>query len=187
MEYQLSILWYFKALSLLTASTPVKTMDFPALPIRTGVIALLVGQRPAICVCTTDIRYFGDQRCRRPRPQAYRQRKLSTTRPQRLLQRCFTFTTSSRIWASPNKPSLWCTRTTRRASSGENHAIGGRERAKHIDIQKHFAHEVIQNGKMKLIHVSTVSQLADILTKQLHFPQWQACVAGILNKKVATT
>ena len=68
-----------------------------------------------------------------------------------------------------------------------NHVIGGRERAKHIDIRKHFAHEVIQNGKMKLIHVSTVSQLADILTKPLHFPQWQACVAGILNKKVATT
>ena len=65
-----------------------------------------------------------------------------------------------------------------------NHVIGGRERAKHIDIRKHFAHEVIQNGKMKLIHVSTVSQLADILTKPLHFPQWQACVA---NKKVATT
>ena len=68
-----------------------------------------------------------------------------------------------------------------------NHVIGGRERAKHIDIRKHFAHEVIQNSKMKLIHVSTVSQLADILTKPLHFQQWQACVAGILNKKVATT
>ena len=25
-----------------------------------------------------------------------------------------------------------------------NHVIGGRERAKHIDIRKHFAHEVIQ-------------------------------------------
>ena len=43
-----------------------------------------------------------------------------------------------------------------------NNVIGGRERAKHIDIQKHFAHEVIQNGHMKLIRVSTTSQLADI-------------------------
>ena len=43
-----------------------------------------------------------------------------------------------------------------------NSVIGGRERAKHIDIQKHFAHEVIQNGHMKLIRVSTTSQLADI-------------------------
>ena len=68
-----------------------------------------------------------------------------------------------------------------------NHVIGGRERANHIDIRKHFAHEVIQNGKMTLVRVPTASQLADILTKPLHFPQWQACVAGILYKKVTTT
>ena len=30
-----------------------------------------------------------------------------------------------------------------------NHVIGGRERAKHIDIRKHFAHEVIQNREMR--------------------------------------
>ena len=68
-----------------------------------------------------------------------------------------------------------------------NHVIGLIERAKHIDIRKHFAHEVIQNGKMKLVRVPTASQLADILTKPLHFPQWQAVLAGILNKKVTTT
>jgi hypothetical protein len=68
-----------------------------------------------------------------------------------------------------------------------NNVIGGRERAKHIDIRKHFAHEVIQNGHMKLIRVSTTSQLADILTKPLHFPQYLACVAGILGQKVTTT
>ena len=68
-----------------------------------------------------------------------------------------------------------------------DHVIGGRERAKHIDIRKHFAHEVVQNGQMLLIHVVTEAQLADILTKPLHLQQWQACVAGILGKKVATT
>ncbi len=36
-----------------------------------------------------------------------------------------------------------------------NNVIGGRERAKHIDIRKHFAHEVIQNGAMRLIKVPT--------------------------------
>jgi hypothetical protein len=46
-----------------------------------------------------------------------------------------------------------------------NNIIGGRERAKHIDIWKHFAHEVIQNGEMRLVRVPTFSQLADILTK----------------------
>ena len=31
-----------------------------------------------------------------------------------------------------------------------NNVISGREWAKHIDIRKHFAHEVIQNGKLCL-------------------------------------
>jgi hypothetical protein len=63
-----------------------------------------------------------------------------------------------------------------------NNVTGGRERAKHIDIRKHFAHEVIQNGHMKLIRVATSRQLADILTKPLHFSKRQECVAGILGK-----
>jgi hypothetical protein len=37
----------------------------------------------------------------------------------------------------------------------ENNVIGGRERAKHIDIRKHFAHKVIQNGELRLIKVPT--------------------------------
>ncbi len=68
-----------------------------------------------------------------------------------------------------------------------NNIIGGRERAKHIDIRKYFAHEVIQNGEMRLVRVPTSSQLADILTKGLYYPQWQACVEGILSKKVKST
>ncbi len=65
-----------------------------------------------------------------------------------------------------------------------NNIIGGLERAKRIDIRKHFAHEVIQNGEMRLVRVPTSSQLADILTKGLHYQQWQDCVEGILSKKV---
>ncbi len=66
-----------------------------------------------------------------------------------------------------------------------NIAIGGRERAKHIDIRKRFAaHEVVQNGETRLVRVPTSSQLADILGKGPHFPQRQACVEGILSKKV---
>ncbi len=62
-----------------------------------------------------------------------------------------------------------------------NNVISGRERAKHIDILKHFAHEVIRNGEMKLIKVSTTSQLADILTKGLLLPQFLTCVNGVLG------
>ena len=48
-----------------------------------------------------------------------------------------------------------------------NNVIGGRERAKHIDIRKHFAHEAIQNGYLRLVRVDTSEQLADAFTKSL--------------------
>jgi hypothetical protein len=53
-----------------------------------------------------------------------------------------------------------------------NNIIGGRECAKHINLntRKHFAHEVIQNGQMLLVKVQTASKMADILTKGLHLP-----------------
>jgi hypothetical protein len=54
--------------------------------------------------------------------------------------------------------------------------IGGRERAKHINIRKHFAHEVLQTGhrKLRLLnHVSTTSQLAE-------------CTPLIYNNQAAT-
>ncbi len=56
-------------------------------------------------------------------------------------------------------------------------------RAKHIDIRKHFAHGVIQNGDMLLIKVPTSAQLADILTNGLHNPQSTMCVEGILGRR----
>ena len=61
-----------------------------------------------------------------------------------------------------------------------NHIIGGRERAKHIDIRKHFAHEVIQNRHMRLIRVSTTDQLADIFTKALPMIHFERCVRGLM-------
>ena len=63
-----------------------------------------------------------------------------------------------------------------------NNVIGGIERAKHIDIRKHFAHEVIQNGAMRLIKVPTSAQLADIFTEGLHLPQVPMCVRGVLER-----
>jgi hypothetical protein len=71
-------------------------------------------------------------------------------------------------------------RTTPRASSGATTSSADVNEP-HIDIRKHFAHEVIRNGEMKLIKVSTTSQLADILTKGLHLPQFLACVNGVLG------
>ena len=64
-----------------------------------------------------------------------------------------------------------------------NHVIGGRERAKHIDIRKHFAHEVIQREEMRLVKIDTSLQLADIFTKPLPYPQFLECLQGILRIK----
>lgn len=62
-----------------------------------------------------------------------------------------------------------------------NNVIGGRERAKHIDIRKHFAHEAIQNGHLKLLAVSTSDQLADIFTKALSPALHAACLSKIMR------
>jgi hypothetical protein len=64
-----------------------------------------------------------------------------------------------------------------------NNVIGGRERAKHIDIRKHFAHEVIQNGHIRLVRVDTADQLADVFAKSLQPAQFAACMSDILRRK----
>ena len=41
------------------------------------------------------------------------------------------------------------------------------ERSKHIDTQFHFIKEHIKEGDVKLVHVKTHEQIADIFTKSL--------------------
>ena len=53
-----------------------------------------------------------------------------------------------------------------------------------MDIRKHFAHEAIKDGYMRLIRVPTANQLADMLTKGLHARQWQSCVKGTLRSRL---
>ncbi len=74
-------------------------------------------------------------------------------------------------------------RITPRALNGEIIllVVVTRERAKHIDIRKHFAIEAIQNRQMRLIRVSTDEQLADIITKALPFPQFEKCLMGLMR------
>ena len=63
-----------------------------------------------------------------------------------------------------------------------NHVMGGRERAKHIDIRKHFAHEAVQNGHMRLYKIPTEYQLADLLTKGLQLGQFEKCLYSLLGE-----
>ena len=62
-----------------------------------------------------------------------------------------------------------------------NNVIGGRERAKHIDLRKHFAHEKIQEGHIRMIRVDTSDQLADVFTKSLQPPLFDHGMSRILG------
>ena len=67
-----------------------------------------------------------------------------------------------------------------------NHVMGGRERAKHIDIRKHFAHEAVQNGHMRLFKIPTEYQLADLLTKGLNLIQFEKGLHSLLREVPST-
>jgi hypothetical protein len=41
------------------------------------------------------------------------------------------------------------------------------ERSKHIDLRYHLIHDYVEKGELGVDYVSTVAQLADILTKAL--------------------
>ena len=56
-----------------------------------------------------------------------------------------------------------------------------------LPVRKQFAHDVIQNGRMRLIKVPTAAQMADILAKGLHLPQVLACVDGLLHQRSTTS
>ena len=45
-------------------------------------------------------------------------------------------------------------------------------RTKHIDIRHHFIRELVEDGIISLDHVSTESQVADLLTKPLDFQRF---------------
>ena len=62
------------------------------------------------------------------------------------------------------------------------HVLGGRERAKHIDIRKQFAHEAVQNGHIWLYQISTEYQLADLLTKPLQLGPFEKCLYSLLGE-----
>ena len=68
-----------------------------------------------------------------------------------------------------------------------NNVIGEKEHANHIDIRKHFAHEAVQLGHLRLTRVATADQLADVFTKNLQPRLHAACISGILGKPWPTS
>lgn len=57
------------------------------------------------------------------------------------------------------------------------------ERSKHIDIDYHFIRELVQSKLIKLIHVKSQHQIADLFTKALPYPQFSSLIPklGIHN------
>jgi hypothetical protein len=132
-----------------------------ATPTRIGEIAVHGDRRLVRSCCTTRRRSGGDRRCR---SLLLSQRQRLSTIP--LVLRSCTRALLERLGSLRRCPHQ-CKDNAACIKWGNN-VISGRERAKHIDIRKHLAHEVIRNGERQLIKVSTTSQLADILTKGLH-------------------
>ncbi|GMI95642.1 hypothetical protein HRI_003233500 [Hibiscus trionum] len=57
------------------------------------------------------------------------------------------------------------------------------ERSKHIEVDCHFIRDKVREGFLKLFHVRSACQLADILTKSLHTPAFDSIVSkmGLVN------
>uniref|UniRef100_A0A2N9J7U1 Reverse transcriptase Ty1/copia-type domain-containing protein n=1 Tax=Fagus sylvatica TaxID=28930 RepID=A0A2N9J7U1_FAGSY len=57
------------------------------------------------------------------------------------------------------------------------------ERTKHIEVDCHFIRDKIQDGLLKILHISSTHQLADIFTKPLSFVSFSHLLSklGVLN------
>ncbi|KAL4334975.1 hypothetical protein GQ457_07G002860 [Hibiscus cannabinus] len=57
------------------------------------------------------------------------------------------------------------------------------ERTKHIEVDCHFVREKVSSGFLRLFHVHSSDQIADIFTKALHYPAFQSFLVklGLLN------
>ena len=58
------------------------------------------------------------------------------------------------------------------------------KRTKHIDIDCHFIRERVQSGLLKLIHVKTQHQLADVMTKPLNTTSFRFIMSKLRIKDI---
>ena len=54
-------------------------------------------------------------------------------------------------------------------------------RSKHIDVRGHFIHELVDKKELKVVHVASEWQHADMPTKALHVKLFKRHRAALLN------
>nr|KYP75906.1 Copia protein [Cajanus cajan] len=59
--------------------------------------------------------------------------------------------------------------------------LGLHDRSKHIDVDHHYIRELVEDGRIKLIHLKAEDQLADLFTKPLPLPLFKK-----FNNKLAS-
>ena len=64
-------------------------------------------------------------------------------------------------------------------ATAENPLSSGR--SKHIDVRWHFIRELVENKELKVVHVASEWQHADILTKALHVKLFKRHRKALLN------
>lgn len=53
------------------------------------------------------------------------------------------------------------------------------ERSKHVEIDRHFIREKVEERTICLIHLLTTLQVADVLTKGFHGPAFNNCISKL--------
>ena len=64
------------------------------------------------------------------------------------------------------------------------HNIVLHDRTKHIEVDKHFMKEKIESGAICVPYIPTSQQVADILTKGLHTPQFKMLVGKLTMEDI---
>ena len=56
-----------------------------------------------------------------------------------------------------------------------------RSASKHVDLADHYAREQLERGTITVTHVPTKQMIADLLTKALGKPQFEALVVHLVS------
>eukprot|EP00253_Pinus_taeda_P021741 PITA_21741 len=78
---------------------------------------------------------------------------------------CFSLGFASISWMSGKQKSVALSTAKAEYITAKNHVF--HDRSKHIDIRYHFIRDMVQRGAIRLHHIGTDEQVANILTKPL--------------------